>query len=166
MGHQLSAIIGKAPINEDKVREYQLAVAYENGYAIVILDIYSLAYWVGKLNIDTKQVHQELPDADELSFFFAKELGWQTYAIIQTDYFAGIGEQHAMLFDKGRPLTDVLSINDVLRKLGVSAAEGKDEFDTLNLGEYRQSERYYWSANNLANDKINMIPGRIPENLS
>lgn len=80
-------------------------------------------------------------------------------AFIETDYFGGIGQQHAVVWDRGRvvlgPLTsettwtgqDVIqppaseeAINQVLRYMGVWTRGGQDEFDTLGLGEFRDTE--------------------------
>jgi BRCT domain type II-containing protein len=42
MGHNILAIIGKSPVNEEKVKEYKLAAIYEGGFAIIILHFDSI----------------------------------------------------------------------------------------------------------------------------
>lgn len=163
MGHHICAIIGRKPVNEDAVRKYQLALAYEGDFAIIPLEQDSVWYWSEKLNLSTESQSEEIDWACELIFCFAKELGLEKYAIIQTDYFGGTGTQSASLYENGKILIADKYINDVLKELGVIKTGSKDEFDTINLGEYRDSEYYYWSTNNFADKMPNMIAGRIPE---
>jgi hypothetical protein len=64
------------------------------------------------------------------------------FAVIETDYFGGMGSQSAVVYrgseeimpaetDSGGP------INKALRVLGVVRQQGRDEFDTVGLGQYR-----------------------------
>ncbi len=70
--------------------------------------------------------------------FFVKELGLTKFAIIFTDYFGGIGEQIAVVYENGKqimvPTTD--GINAALEMLGVQKNGKKDEFDSINLRKY------------------------------
>lgn len=166
MGHNICAIIGKKPIDENVLKKFQLAVAYENGYAIIILERESVWYWSEKLDLSCESESDSIEWASELIFYFAKELGLEKYAIIQTDYFGGIGTQSASLYENGKPIITEKSINEVLHILGVSRTQEKDEFEMINLQEYRDSEYYYWSTSNFAEGKTNMIAGRIPKNNS
>ena len=76
------------------------------------------------------------------------------YALIETDYFGGNGDQVAAVYRKGHDSPLIAServkhgaINNALRAIGVRARKGADEFDTLGLGRYRNFEdwfaRYY-----------------------
>lgn len=134
MGHHICALIGKAPINEDKVREYGLAVAYENDFAIVILDWDQMEYWDGRLGFNSKSYSDNIDWDCELAWFWAKELGWSKFAIIQTDYFAGMGDQSACNYDHGEKVIRDASINSALEELGVTPSLNCDAFDTINLG--------------------------------
>lgn len=82
-------------------------------------------------------------------------------AYIETDYFGGVGSQSAILFEKGfikikphktetywdeksssflhKPEGDK-AINIVLKELGVYKENGKDEFDSIRLGNYRRMD--------------------------
>jgi hypothetical protein len=163
MGHQICAIIGKKPINEDTVKKYQLAIAYEDNFAIVILERESIYYWGDKLNLSFDSESDTIDWACELTFFFAKELGIEKYAIIQTDYFSGMGSQCASLYENGKAVIKEKDINEALHELGVSRTHEKDEFDMINLSEYRASEYYYWETSNFADKQSNMIAGKIPK---
>ncbi|MBF6167805.1 hypothetical protein IU486_24035 [Streptomyces gardneri] len=65
-----------------------------------------------------------------------------TFAVVFTDYFAGAGEQWATVSVAGGPLLSVSTINAALRTLGVTAAAGLDEFDTVGLSAHRSSPDY------------------------
>lgn len=70
-----------------------------------------------------------------------------TFAVIQTEDFGGVGDQWAALYVRThRTNGDETSINAVLRLLGVTAAPGLDEFDTVGLADHRsppdELERY------------------------
>jgi hypothetical protein len=66
-------------------------------------------------------------------------------ALVSADYFGGCGDQRAIVMLDGTEVSsydDNVSgaINAALRDLGVVAAEGMDEFDTLGLGKERGNE--------------------------
>lgn len=66
-----------------------------------------------------------------------------TAAYIETDYFGGVGSQAATVFSDGSfaiPEETTFPINAALRALGVRAAPGVDEFDTLGLSRFRDLE--------------------------
>ncbi|BDD08063.1 hypothetical protein FUAX_04950 [Fulvitalea axinellae] len=165
MGHHLTALIGKDTISRSKLKEYGLAVAFEKGYAIVILDDEAMDRLDDLLDKDTEALGENIEWDCELTLFLAKEIGLGVFALIKTDYFAGLGEQHACVYDGGDKKLDNVCINTVLRELGVECEGEQDEFDSINLSEYRQSEIYYWNPGNWADKKENMIGGRVLDSL-
>jgi len=166
MGHNICALISRKSIDEIGVKKFQLAVAFEDDFVIVILEMESIFYWSQKLDLSIESRNEKIDWDCELVHYFAKELKMEKYALIQTDYFAGIGEQSASLYENGNLIIENKSINDVLKRLGVNKGHFADEFDTLNLGEYRTTEHYYWDNYNFADKKTNMIAGRIPKDIS
>jgi hypothetical protein len=73
-------------------------------------------------------------------------------AYITTFYFGGQGGQDALVWNKGRLRFSSRNtveiwrtpISQALRKIGVVAETGMDEFDTLGLGKHR--ETHQWAA--------------------
>jgi hypothetical protein len=69
-------------------------------------------------------------------------------AYVETEYFGGTGGQSAMAFANGREVMPLErshgagAINTALRRIGVLREAGKDEFDTIGLGERRSMEDY------------------------
>jgi hypothetical protein len=64
------------------------------------------------------------------------------FAIIETDYFGGLGDQAAAVYRGDSEVMVPMSgasgpINEALRVLGVRRAVGMDEFDTVGLGRFR-----------------------------
>ena len=74
----------------------------------------------------------------------------KTIAKISTDYFGGNGHQEAKLFVNNKKEYDKSSefdwserpINSVLKMMGVVADRGADEFDTINLSNYRSNQDF------------------------
>jgi hypothetical protein len=196
MGHSISAIIAQAPINEPKAIERGLPVIFERAFVIVPIP------W--ELLVELSRDDEPADDAATNIFnthvphLLARELGMAAYALIQTDYFGGVGEQNASLHaTNGQAIRDI-TINTALRMLGVqrtppyredqvSDRRGgllgkvrswwagrqsisssqrsnmypiKDEFDTLNLGEYRSMEDGRFWADGKAGQRVgNMLVG-------
>lgn len=73
-------------------------------------------------------------------------------AYVETNYFGGTGSQAAAVFSEGKMILEGSvpvsrqppqhddPINTALRALGVEAAPGQDEFDTLGLRRFRDLE--------------------------
>lgn len=97
----------------------------------------------------------------QLSEGFAKTLAdWSTagpVAYVQAEYFGGVGEQTAAVWDAGalalgplhlpehQPVADAgTPISQALRRLGVVAGAGEDEFSAVGLDRHRSVER--WAA--------------------
>ena len=93
-----------------------------------------------------------------LSTQIARWLQWlsvgTTIAYVEADYFGGLGTQCAVAWKDG---VEVLpptkaegkakgAINHALGLLGVRAAVGKDEFDTVDLGRHRKMEDWVEAA--------------------
>jgi len=75
----------------------------------------------------------------------------KTIAKISTDYFGGSGYQEAKLFINNKKVYNesdeqvnfgIRPINDVLKMMGIVANSGMDEFDTINLSNYRSNEDF------------------------
>ncbi|WP_300354964.1 hypothetical protein [Fluviicola sp.] len=164
MGHHIDAIIGrKAETNIDVIKKYQLAAAFEKEYTIIILFDDSMYHWSHILGCGIESESENLNWASPIVFQIAEEIGFEKYAIIQTNYFGGMGDQLASLYEHGTCLLKETEINHVLKELGVVTTGRNDEFDELNLGEYRAAEYYYWDENNFADERPNMIAGKVPE---
>jgi hypothetical protein len=65
-------------------------------------------------------------------------------AYVEAELFGGSGTQAYALFENGHatatPVVGESAINQALRKLGVCAASGIDEFEHVGLGKHRDTE--------------------------
>jgi len=74
-------------------------------------------------------------------------------AYFETDYFGGKGSQAAILYESGRQKfpaiitndmvkssSNVWAVNTILKEFGVYRQDGKDEFDSIGLGDFRRME--------------------------
>lgn len=148
MGHAITAIITSQNINEAKAEAYDLPFVYEKGFCIIFLEALHTDIWTAKIkaseNID---LTDEGTAADILldckfTHYIAKALGISQFALIETDYFGGIGTQWACVYKNSlqtMPTTEG-GINQALQKIGVMAEANLDAFDTLNLSNYRSYE--------------------------
>lgn len=74
----------------------------------------------------------------------------KSVGVISTDYFGGTGHQEAKLFINNKKEYDKSSefdwsespINSVLKMIGVVKKGGADEFDTINLSNYRSNQDF------------------------
>ena len=160
MGHVIDAIVGRTPIVEETVRKYGLAVVFENEYAIIFLDPYHIDYWSDYLQLNIESKSEKVNWDCDLVLFWAKELGLSKFAIINTDYFGGIGVQGACVYNGDIKIMADGSINRALEELGVRYNGKTDPFDVLQLYKYRNTEDYYSETFNRAIGKENMIPGK------
>lgn len=58
------------------------------------------------------------------------------YLKIYTDYFGGVGEQYSELYLNGVKIQEYETVNEGLKEIGVIRGYS-DEFDAVNLGNYR-----------------------------
>lgn len=161
MPHYITAIIFKGQFSEEKAKEFDLVpIPLPQGLTLFHIDLYYSVCWQYKLktqgrltlyNIDNICFPDDIALAhimDAISVDRKAE-----YAIIATEYFAGIGDQWANVFRGEENIgTDVGRINQALRVLGVVAEKPYDEFDTVGLSRYRSQPDYLEKYRDLADE--------------
>lgn len=164
--HCIRAFIGKRDIISTFANNWMKAnsIMLAQGFAMIFLtnelydDVVELADSI--LDIDFSMFFDYLsPSIYEL---LLQESRSGKLVYIETDYFGGVGRQSAILFEKGvikiqphktetcwdektysfyhKPEGDK-AINIVLKELGVYKDDGKDEFDSIGLGNYRNMDK-------------------------
>lgn len=155
MGHNISAIVLAGPWDPDARARFDLiAVPLEQGITIFHVDHYYSEYWALKLGWrGTIEAPKDAPPwypTEAVIAHIASQLAGRedvTFGLITTEYHGGEGSQWAGLYTRTHRLTDDrLTVNGLLRMLGVVAANELDEWDTVGLGEHRSAplelERY------------------------
>ena len=150
MGHRISALIAKAPIGTEVAQQFDLPVIVESGFVIVGLYAGHSDHWGEKLGLENTAFSEMILDCP-VTHEFARRLGMERYALIETNYFGGHGEQFAAVYSGTTiemPATKG-GINEALKRLGVKRQSNMDEFDTIGLGRQRSFDdqfRKYWQA--------------------
>lgn len=155
MPHNITALIVKGNLNHNKAIEFDL-IGKDLGFGLSLFHIdycYSI-YWQHKLML-TEQL--DLKNIDSCDFpieisiaVIVKYISYEIepeFAIIQTDYFSGLGKQNANAFKNSINVDkSIRTINQALKYLGFIANKGLDEFDTIGLDKIRSQpdflERY------------------------
>lgn len=148
MGHKISAIICQHPINTKKAAELDLPVFIEGDFAIVALDAAHADHWAETLGVGYKNFSDMIHDS-AITLEFAKSLNISKFALISTDYFGGVGEQFATVYENDKRMLGVSKngINQALSMIGVKRSGDKDEYNSIELGKYSNFFDYfekYW----------------------
>lgn len=151
MAHSICAIVLPGAYDEGKALGYDLrGVPLARGLTLFHVDHYFSACWRVKLGVEgdlqgPPPRHGLFPREAVLAVMMAEITGEAEplFALILTEYFGGIGEQHARVY-RGRRLADpsIRHINEALACLGVVAAGEMDEFDTVGLSRHRGQPEY------------------------
>jgi hypothetical protein len=155
MGHNITAILIADPFSTEVAARLDLvAVPLSSTLTMFHIDHYYTAYWQ-----EVRRYEKALDVPPEYPGVFPRKgivaelvaeltgLEAATFALIQTDYFGGAGDQWACVFSgTHRDSLANATINDALRMLGVVRHGDRDEFDTVGLGAHRSQpehlERY------------------------
>ncbi len=149
MDYSITALVAKAPASQTEARKYDLPLFFHNDFVIVALNFVHADYWAEKLGLIDKSKKPIILDC-RVTHFFAKALGFKTYAIVDVDVFLGQKQHHAAVYEEGREIMPTLAngINLALKLLGVECRDGKDEFHSIELGEYTSFDELfekYWN---------------------
>ena len=154
MGHAICALVVPAPIDVDRAAALDLRVALDHsGLVVLPIDHYYSAYWAAVRGVPgvfdrPPGLPAIFPVDAVLADLVAEVTGRDDlrFAIVQTDYFGGAGNQWAVVLRGRTPETGCVSINAALAALGVRAEPPKDAFATIGLTGLRSNpehlERY------------------------
>jgi len=156
MGHNISAMITKGTVDSGLAQKIDLPIIQLGTFTMVPLDAAHSDYWAEKLEIGHKSLSTMIHDC-EATLEFARILEITKFALIQTDYFGGIGSQAATVYvgktrifleEAGKVSRNKCGpINTALKEIGVKTERGKDEFSSLRLPAYRSFEDYFEAYN-------------------
>ncbi len=162
MGHRMTAFIGKNEAIQNLANKWPCTaiIPLPQGYSMIWLTDELFDEVTETLGI------KDTLDRCDLCFFSSAisrlmedHSANSQLAYVETDYFGGVGTQGGVLFQNGKitfgPASGEGTINRILSALGVQKEcnrgnhileilglrknPGKDEFDTLELGRYRNN---------------------------
>lgn len=143
MGHAISAVVVAGSVNLDRARAFDTKmVPCLAGFTLIALDADYMDVWADKLNIHGDVADRPLANTRAVHHMIREIAGAATFAVIETDYFGGVGQQSAAVYRGEEELmapetADYGVINSALRLLGVPRRSAYDEFESLGLGNYR-----------------------------
>lgn len=159
MSHNIEAIVTKDKPIQLKLETLDLPIFSENGFHIIPLDVCHATYW-GKQWKVYEENGEHFGGVNLICIRtierIANEVGIANFALIATEYHAGIGNQAARVYQnnneikiEGKYFTDNrfgligVDINSALNAIGVTRLNNLDEFDSINLSNYRSFEKYF-----------------------
>lgn len=132
MSHTINLYVLKASSNVAKLSHLPHVV--ENGYILLPLSDQVVA----ELGVDYMDDDYQ-KKAEHKLLQSCPDMAW-----VETDYFGGMGEQDAKAWVNRIPHKEDdskhMTINKALKAIGVEKADGMDEYDTINLGNYRSNQ--------------------------
>ncbi len=145
MGHCIQIFIGEINILEN------IASNWDAANIIPLKQQFAMIFLTNQFFDDIEELADTKDTLNDDRFLLLTSAIWeqilQPYskngmlAYLETDYFGGVGTQAGVLFENGEriegPSDKEGIINQILRKMGVCIEPGKDEFDSVGLGNYR-----------------------------
>lgn len=152
MGHNIKALVLKGEYDKTKVMEYDLVPIALNKEEITLFHITDeyVEYWqhiiINGVSLNSLDTSYPVwfPYSKVLNHIIKQVSSKDClFAIIQTEYFGGMGEQYACVY-KGDDIVPMkgTTINEALQLLGILKLQDLDEFDTLGLSNYRRTPEY------------------------
>lgn len=151
MGHHITALAIAAPYDKAIAESYDLfeRLAWQH-VTLFPIDHYWSEHWQAKRGDIDGRLHippgSHLLPHEGVCGAIAREitgLPSPRFAVINSDYFGGHGDQWAVAYEGSRLVVgEAASVNEALRALGVVRAPGLDEWDTIGLGDYRSNPDY------------------------
>jgi hypothetical protein len=143
MGHHISAVVLRGPFDEPKARSFGLMpIPLPQGITLFPLEAGCCDRWAEGLDIAGWVSERPLLNCRVVHHIVREIAPDPLFAVIETDYFGGQGDQAAAVYRGDRVVMApkagaVGPINEALRHLGVRALPGLDEFDTVSLRHFR-----------------------------
>lgn len=153
MGQHISAIVFCGAADQAAVTRYDARLAEcDEGFSLVAIDAYYVDAWAERLEILGAVANQPTLNFRVVHHIAHALSSGRPFAIIETDYFGGIGTQSAAVYhgehERMSPTrSNAGVINQALRLLGLSPRFPLDEFATLGLEQHRDWDEFledYW----------------------
>lgn len=143
MSHNIYAVLLHGSFDDKIARDLGLSpIPLPQGITLFPLNAECCDRWSETLGVAGFVSDRPLLNGRVIHLIMQKIASEPLFAVIETDYFGGAGDQAAAVY---RGEEEVMApaaarfgpINEALRHLGVQASAGMDEFDTVGLGRFR-----------------------------
>ena len=144
MAYTLQAVIAKSEAFSLPLPQGLQVVRLQGGIDMLPLSTQALKVHGISFCPLTDEGEEELPQTLlELCEQLSKQC---VLAYIEAEFFGGAGAQAHALFSEGKavgqPVVSDSAINDALRYLGVVKGEAHDEFESVGLGQHRDTNEW------------------------
>lgn len=153
MGHHIEVLIAKFDLLQAEAKRFLATPIASIPQRLGVLTVERES--IDPSGVDEEMVFEDWPLPCRL-VAFAKEISLRTpVAYVATEYHGGVGSQRAVVWEAGDVIfgpacddTDfsrirTWPINAALRLIGVKRRWFRDEFDSINLGNYRENEAFH-----------------------
>lgn len=140
MGYTLRAFLGPTQTVQQLASHFQHAYGVEIAAGLSLLPMTEDLYDEVNTFVESATIASCLFLTSHVEQQVLALLGPASIGYVEAEYFAGTGSQVGLLWQFGQRSPAPLTINAVLRGLGITASEGRDEFATVDLGRYRETE--------------------------
>jgi hypothetical protein len=150
MAYAIDAFLGKPEVFRPLVRKYRSAAG------VLLADGLCLVPWLEALQTSIQDERHDPVKDPTWPFWHLSRKGANIVretcsngdmAYVEAQFFGGAGTQAGVGWRDGQiahgPVMARDAINQALRFLGVTANDGKDEFDTVGLGKHRSTEEWF-----------------------
>jgi hypothetical protein len=152
MGHHISAVLLRGPFDEERARSFGLTpIPLVPHITLFPLEPGHCDDLSARLGVAGSVSDRPLANGRVVHHMVQVIAPESLFAVIETDYFGGRGDQAAAVYRGDRevmaPAVAVVGpINQALRHLGVQAPAGMDEFDAAGLGRFRDFDASFDSS--------------------
>jgi hypothetical protein len=149
MSQNIYAVLLQGPFDDEAARALGLhPIPLPQGITLFPLDADSCDRWEETLGVTGHLSDRPLLNCRVVHHLMRQVAPEPLFAVVETDYFGGQGDQAAAVYHGGREVMAPAAaafgpINEALRHLGVRAAAGLDEFDTVGLGRFRDFDDFF-----------------------
>lgn len=149
MGHHISAVLIHGPFDEQRALSFNLKpIRLIGGITLLPLEATYCDDCSERLGVAGFVSDRPLLNCWVVHHMLRAIALESLFAVIETNYFGGNGDQAAAVYQGGREImapavATIGPINAALRHLGVQASAGLDEFDTVGLGRFRDFDEFF-----------------------
>lgn len=152
MGHSIIALLLAPPFDDAAAARFDLRpIALDAPLILFHVDHYFTAYWTAVLGLGKRppldrpaSAPSIFPD-ERVLLHMARAMKASPaprFAVIMKEYFGGMGDQWAAVYEGASTLPTDGSINAALRAFAIVRRGDLDEFDTVGLSRHRSSPSY------------------------
>lgn len=162
MSHCVSGIVTLDKVNERQRLFLGLPILKTEKSSFLAISEDRIEAWSKNLKIEVVYFSEMITDEgpnnidNSVVIYFTKMLEIENFALVETEYFGGVGMQSATLYKNGIRITQYSSapdgtgkfepsqnaINIALYKLGLKPT-GSDAFEFVGLNKFRNTLAYY-----------------------